>query len=95
MAVRKTVAQVIEDVYSGKLDTRVASVLTPLLNLQLRTIETTDLERRLEEWKQSQADPTNAGLEQPQTDGVKAKESTEPGKPSSDMPSDTAWNSNK
>ncbi|MFZ3188866.1 MAG: hypothetical protein WB523_17285 [Candidatus Sulfotelmatobacter sp.] len=46
-AVRDAVAQVIVDVYAGKLHPRVAAGLAPLLNLQLRAIETTDLERRL------------------------------------------------
>jgi Family of unknown function (DUF5763) len=47
IAVRDAVARLIADVYAGKLDPRVASGLAPLLNLQLRAIETTDLERRL------------------------------------------------
>jgi general stress protein YciG len=46
-AVRDAVAQLIADVYAGKLHSRVAAGLAPLLNLQLRAIETTDLERRL------------------------------------------------
>ena len=40
-------AQLIVDVYAGKLHPRVAAGLAPLLNLQMRAIETTDLERRL------------------------------------------------
>jgi len=47
IAVRDAVAQLIVDVYAGKLHPRVAAGLAPLLNLQLRAIETTDLERRL------------------------------------------------
>jgi hypothetical protein len=47
LAVRDTVAQVIADVYSGKLNPRIASSLSPLLSLQLRAIETSELERRL------------------------------------------------
>jgi len=46
-AVRDTVARLIEDVYAGRLHPRVAGGLAPLLNLQMRAIETTDLERRL------------------------------------------------
>jgi len=46
-AVRDAVAQLIVDVYAGKLHPRVAAGLAPLLNLQMRAIETTDLERRL------------------------------------------------
>jgi len=48
VAVRDTVAQVIGDVYSGKLNPRIASSLSPLLSLQLRAIEMSELERRLE-----------------------------------------------
>ena len=46
-AVRDTVARLIEDVYAGRLHPRVAGGLAPLLNLQMRAIETTDLEWRL------------------------------------------------
>jgi hypothetical protein len=46
-ALQATVARLISDVYSGKLPPRTAAGLAPLLNLQLRTIETADLERRL------------------------------------------------
>jgi hypothetical protein len=46
-AVRSTVARLIADVYAGKVHPRVAAGLAPLMNLQLRAIETTDLERRL------------------------------------------------
>jgi hypothetical protein len=47
IAVRDAVAQLIADVYTGRLDPRIASGLAPLLSLQLRAIETTDLERRV------------------------------------------------
>ena len=47
MAVRDAVAQLIADVYAGKLHPRVAAGLAPLLNLQLRAMETTGLERRM------------------------------------------------
>jgi hypothetical protein len=47
IAVRDAVAQLIADVYAGKMNPRVAANLAPLLNLQLRAIETTDLERRV------------------------------------------------
>src|SRR3954451_11963115 len=46
-AVRTAVARLIEDVYAGELHPRIASGLAPLLNLQLRAIETSDLEDRL------------------------------------------------
>jgi hypothetical protein len=47
IAVRDTVARLIEDVYAGKIHPRIAAGLVPLLNLQLRAIRTTDLEGRL------------------------------------------------
>ena len=47
LAVRDAAAQVIADVYAGKLNPRIASSLSPLLSLQLRAIETSELERRL------------------------------------------------
>jgi hypothetical protein len=47
IAVRDAVAQLIADVYAGRLHPRIASGLAPLLNLQLRAIETTDIERRV------------------------------------------------
>jgi hypothetical protein len=46
-AVRDTVAQLIAEVYAGKMNPRVAASLAPLLNLQLRATETTDLEQRV------------------------------------------------
>lgn len=42
-----TTSQLFADVITGKLSPRVASTLTPLLNLLLRAIETVDLERRI------------------------------------------------
>ncbi len=45
--VRDMVARLIVEVYAGKLHPRIAAGLAPLMNLQLRTIEATDLERRL------------------------------------------------
>src|SRR5579862_8666258 len=47
IAVQDAVEQLIADVYSGKLHPRVAAGLAPLLNLHLRALEATDLERRL------------------------------------------------
>jgi hypothetical protein len=52
IAVRDTVARLIADVYAGKINPRIAAGLAPLLNLQMRaieTIETTDLKRRIVE----------------------------------------------
>jgi hypothetical protein len=47
LAVRDTVARLIADVYAGKIHPRIAASLAPLMNLQLRVMETTDLERRV------------------------------------------------
>ena len=58
IAVQDTLARVISEVYSGKLDPRVAVGLAPLLSLQLRAIRTADLEleRRLAKLEKSRAD---------------------------------------
>jgi hypothetical protein len=47
IAVRETVARLITDVSTGKLNSRIATGLVPLLGLQLRTIEIADLDVRL------------------------------------------------
>ncbi|SRR5579872_459435 len=47
VAVRDTVEKLIAEVYAGTLHPRVAAGLAPLLNLQLRALEATDLEQRL------------------------------------------------
>lgn len=49
IAVRDTVARLIADVYAGRIHPRIAAGLGPLMNLQLRAIETTDFERRIDE----------------------------------------------
>jgi hypothetical protein len=46
-SVRDAVDRLIQGVSSGQLDPRVASSLAPLLNLQLRAIETSDIETRI------------------------------------------------
>jgi len=51
IAVRNAVAQLIIDVHSKKLHPRIASVLTPLLKLQMQAIETADLAQQLAELK--------------------------------------------
>ena len=48
LAVRETVARLIADVYAGKLNPRVAAGLAPLLNLQLRAIEITEITNKME-----------------------------------------------
>jgi hypothetical protein len=62
-AVRDTVARLIADVYSGKLHPRIATGLAPLLNLQLRAIETTDVQRRLADLERrfTERDPDRNG----------------------------------
>ncbi|MBZ5657245.1 MAG: hypothetical protein LAO56_18415 [Acidobacteriia bacterium] len=47
LAVRDAIARLIADVYAGKVHPRIGAGLAPLLNLRLRAIETTELERRL------------------------------------------------
>lgn len=47
LAVRDAVARLVADVYAGKIHPRIAAGLAPLMNLQLRALETTDLERRV------------------------------------------------
>ncbi len=47
LGVQDAVARLIAEVYAGKVHPRIASVLAPLMNLQQRAIEATNLERRL------------------------------------------------
>jgi hypothetical protein len=47
MAIRDTVARLISDVYAGKLHPRIAAGLAPLMHLQLRVLEKTEVEKRL------------------------------------------------
>ena len=47
MAIRDTVARLLSDVYSGKLHPRIAAGLAPLMHLQLRVLEKTEIEKRL------------------------------------------------
>ena len=46
-AVRDVAEKLIAEIYAGKLHPRAAAGLAALLNLQLRVVEATDLERRL------------------------------------------------
>jgi Family of unknown function (DUF5763) len=48
-AVRDTVARLIADVYSGKDHPRIAAGLAPLMHLQVRLLQATELEQRLAE----------------------------------------------
>jgi hypothetical protein len=47
IAVRDLVARLIADVHTGKIHPKVAAGLAPLMNLQLRAIETSNLELQL------------------------------------------------
>jgi hypothetical protein len=62
IAVRDTVDRLIADLYAGRLQPRVAAVLAPLVNLQLRAIETTDLERRVAKLEKRMLAEANSGL---------------------------------
>jgi hypothetical protein len=59
LAIRDTVARLIVDVYAGKIHPRIAASLAPLINLQLRAIETTDLERRVAKLEKLLAEAEN------------------------------------
>jgi hypothetical protein len=48
IAVRDLVARLIADVHAGKVNPKIAAGLAPLMNLQLRAIETSNLEIRVE-----------------------------------------------
>ncbi len=50
-AVQYTVDRLVADIYTGKLDPRVAAGLAHLLSLQMRAIEATDLEGQIAYWK--------------------------------------------
>jgi hypothetical protein len=45
LAVRDAVARLIADVYAGKVHPRIGAGLAPLLHLQMRAIEATEIER--------------------------------------------------
>jgi hypothetical protein len=47
LAVRDAVARLIADVYAGKVHPRITTRLAPLMNLQLRAIETVNFELRV------------------------------------------------
>lgn len=60
MAVREAVARLIAEVYTGKLHPRVAAGLAPLMNLQLRAIEATDLDLRVAKLEKQLAEADKA-----------------------------------
>jgi hypothetical protein len=61
-AVRDTVSRLISEVYSGQLNPRTAAGLAPLMSLQLRVLNTTQIEERLERVERRLAE-SEAGLE--------------------------------
>jgi len=63
IAVRDTVARLIADVYAGKVHPRIAAGLAPLLSLQMRAIEITEianLERRVAELEKLSAEAADS-----------------------------------
>jgi hypothetical protein len=69
-AIRATLERIISEVYLGRLPSRTAAILGPLLNGLLRAIESTDYEQRL---KQIQ-DRLDEGLNQDDTSVPKLRE---------------------
>ena len=71
-ALRDVVEKLIAEVYAGKLPPRVAAGLAPLLNLQLRVVDATDLERRLAKVEKllarAEAKSSRKGYETPAND---------------------------
>ena len=45
--IREAVSRLAAEVYAGTMDPKAASALVPLLNIQLRAIETAEIERRI------------------------------------------------
>lgn len=54
--VLEAAARLIEDVYSGKISPRIAGCVAPLLNLQMRAIQATDLEIRIKNLEKAQGE---------------------------------------
>lgn len=68
MAVQNKTAELIEGICSGRIHPRIGSGLAPLLSLQMRAIETTDLERRMQALEKRDAEA------QPQTGDADGKD---------------------
>jgi len=86
IAVRDTVARLVADVYAGRLPPRIAAGLAPLMSLQLRAIETTNIEQRLTKLEKRLAEAdygdfdnkyANAGAQVPPEDRTSCSESGE------------------
>jgi len=84
LAVRNRLARLINDVHSGKVLPNVASVEGHLLSLQLRAIETTDLERRIAQLEKGRAEAektaaaSDGTLDAPSPDRGDAPQADEP-----------------
>ena len=65
IAIRDTVTRLISDVYEGKLHPRIAAGLAPLMHLQLRAVEKTELEKRLTRLERLVRDAFLKGEKQP------------------------------
>ena len=57
VALRNAVAQLVDAIYSGRLNPKIGVGLAPLLNLQLRAIESSDLEERIAKLEQANVEP--------------------------------------
>ena len=57
LSIRDAIGRLIAEVYAGRIHPRIASGLAPLLSLQLRAIDTTELERRLAKLEKLSANP--------------------------------------
>jgi hypothetical protein len=54
---RNLASQLVDAVYSGRLNPKIGVGLAPLLNLQLRAIESSDLEERIAKLEQANVEP--------------------------------------
>jgi hypothetical protein len=68
-AVQDTVAQLVAAVFAGDLEASVAKALVPLLNLLLRAIDSTDLERLMVEMEKQLAEAKRAAGSRGEGDG--------------------------
>jgi hypothetical protein len=83
-AVRDAVNQLFNDVYSGKVDPKIASGLASLLTLQLRAIGTADLERNVAELQKQLAEVIvrqNAAIDPKPPGNAASEDGSSAGKP--------------
>jgi hypothetical protein len=64
--VRDAVDQLIENLYAGKISPRIAGCVAPLLNLQMRAIQATDLEMRIRKLELSQTESRDPAHDSPE-----------------------------